>query len=423
MLNIVNNVPGLQMGVQLRDFKAHTKDMDPVTRGEMIDDFHFVKRIHNSFARENDLLTADMHAKEKFARQKKKAATAKAQATKAAKKAEKDAKEEALNGVAKLNRAVACSRAPAANVPRCPSTKASKPLPKAVHSADTSSEPEEDSDFKLNVVAKSRPNVSVQAPRKPDEDFKTEQGETIDQPRRSNRARKPPNRGAYVSEANDEAAQEGFHFIAYMPIQNHVWKLDGLDYHPHDLGSFGLGGNGADGGTGNWMHVVAPALQGRMAAAQEQGEISFTLLAVVHDPMVDDRRDLCQNIKILQTIDRRLDELFEDWRSLDGAETSKDTLLGPSHELDIFAIDIDATTAPTEVIAEVSSEEDFMALIEYRKPFLKRQVQIRSSIRSAQMMERADEEQARQRRHDYATFVRKWLSALAEQEVLSQLIE
>lgn len=90
-LNIVNNIPGLQLGKDLRDFRDMTKDMDPISRGEKIDDFAFVKRIHNSFARENDLLTADVHAQEKIAKQKKKAATAKAQATKAAKKAEKDA--------------------------------------------------------------------------------------------------------------------------------------------------------------------------------------------------------------------------------------------------------------------------------------------------------------------------------------------
>ncbi|KAI5361405.1 Putative peptidase C12, ubiquitin carboxyl-terminal hydrolase [Septoria linicola] len=411
-LNIVNNIPGLQMGKELRDFRDFTNDMDPVTRGEMIDDFAFVRRIHNSFARENDLLTADLHAQEKIGKAKKKAATAKAQATKAAKKAEREAKEEALNGPSRASQRSSVRRGS-----KTPSTTASTPVSKAVHSADASPQPEQDGDFKLSGKGKPRARLNLKGPRKPE--ASEEDGA---QPRRSGRARKVPNRDVYVSEA-EESPQEGFHFVAYMPIDDHVWKMDGLDYHPHDMGTFGLGGNGADGGTGNWMHVVAPALQNRMSAAELEGEISFTLLAVVHDPIVDDRKSLFENIKALQAIDKRLDALYDDWRSLDGAETSKETLLGPSDPYDIFNIDLDETELPASVQAKTSSEEDFMTLIEYRKPFLTKQAQIRSSIRSAKMMDDDDEEKARHRRHDYGTFVRKWMTALAEQEILGDLLK
>ena len=425
-LNIVNNIPGLQMGKELRDFRQATRDMKPISRGEAIDDFAFVKRIHNSFARENDLLTADLHAKEKIAKQKKKAATAKALATKAANKAERDAKEEALNGSATSTRAASTRRrVPTAKASQTPSDRENKTSSKAVQSADRSPDLEDDREFKLSGKGKPRKKlISLKGPRKPDDAVKVESGEDEETPRRSGRARKAPNRGAYVSAADEETDQAGFHFIAYMPIKDHVWKMDGLDYHPIDMGTFGEGGNGADGGTGNWMHVVAPALQNRMEAAQEQGEISFTLLAVVHDPVVDDRRDLAKNIKTLRLVDNKLglSKKSGTWHDSAYPKGSKDVLYGPSNEYDIFSIDISNATLPMDVVESIKRESS-TELNKRRESIIQRQAQIRSSIRSAKMEEEQDEEKARHRRHlYYGTFIRKWMTALAEEEVLESLV-
>lgn len=51
LLNIVNNVSGLELGDHLQAFKDFTTDFNPVMRGEAIANFEFVKEIHNSFAR------------------------------------------------------------------------------------------------------------------------------------------------------------------------------------------------------------------------------------------------------------------------------------------------------------------------------------------------------------------------------------
>ena len=51
MLNIVNNVPGLDLGDNLKEFKTFTQSFSPALRGDAISNFDFVKRIHNSFAR------------------------------------------------------------------------------------------------------------------------------------------------------------------------------------------------------------------------------------------------------------------------------------------------------------------------------------------------------------------------------------
>lgn len=51
LLNIVNNVPDLELGPNLQSFKEFTKEFSPALRGDAIANFSFVKQIHNSFAR------------------------------------------------------------------------------------------------------------------------------------------------------------------------------------------------------------------------------------------------------------------------------------------------------------------------------------------------------------------------------------
>ncbi len=51
LLNIVNNIPEVELGEHLRQFKEFTNSFTPALRGDAIGNFHFVKQIHNSFAR------------------------------------------------------------------------------------------------------------------------------------------------------------------------------------------------------------------------------------------------------------------------------------------------------------------------------------------------------------------------------------
>lgn len=51
LLNIVNNIPNIILGENLRAFKDFTATFSPALRGDAIGNFDFVKDIHNSFAR------------------------------------------------------------------------------------------------------------------------------------------------------------------------------------------------------------------------------------------------------------------------------------------------------------------------------------------------------------------------------------
>ncbi|CEJ56811.1 hypothetical protein PMG11_05529 [Penicillium brasilianum] len=60
LLNIVNNIPGIDLGENLRHFKEFTMPFTPALRGDAINNFEFVKRVHNSFARKMDILNSDL---------------------------------------------------------------------------------------------------------------------------------------------------------------------------------------------------------------------------------------------------------------------------------------------------------------------------------------------------------------------------
>ncbi|EPS26569.1 hypothetical protein PDE_01506 [Penicillium oxalicum 114-2] len=60
LLNIVNNIPDVDLGEHLRHFKEFTMPFTPALRGDAINNFEFVKRVHNSFARKMDILNSDL---------------------------------------------------------------------------------------------------------------------------------------------------------------------------------------------------------------------------------------------------------------------------------------------------------------------------------------------------------------------------
>ncbi|KAE8348083.1 ubiquitin carboxyl-terminal hydrolase [Aspergillus coremiiformis] len=63
LLNIVNNIEGIELGANLQHFKDFTMPFTPALRGDAISNFEFVKQIHNSFARKMDMLNSDLQLK------------------------------------------------------------------------------------------------------------------------------------------------------------------------------------------------------------------------------------------------------------------------------------------------------------------------------------------------------------------------
>lgn len=399
LLNIVNNIPGLHMGDELRNFKDFTQDMDPLSRGDAIDDFQFVKVLHNSFARENDLLVADMHLKEKAAKARRRQAVAKAVKTKAEKAALK-----------------ALSREETASEETAPARLSGRLKRPAPRNAEILAHQSKLAEVRLSNGANGHRIAKPKPKEDPDNGyFAQNDTKKPTNTRRSQRKSNPP-KDSYVDNDTDESRQEGFHFCAYIPIKGHVWKLDGLDSAPQDMGPY----DAEDGST--WMNLAQPVLQNRVAQ-YEAGAIEFNLMAVVHDPVVVRSEQLCGNIKALQAIEKKLSGVVEDWRELELGETQSGVITGMSEEFVLTPADIEKAKLAPCLAEKLEKEEDLLGLLDLRRETIAQQLLLKASFRDESEVSSRDAEKAKHRRHDYGKFVRQWMAALAENETLGELLE
>jgi ubiquitin carboxyl-terminal hydrolase L5 len=482
LLNIVNNIPDLEMGKDLCNFKEFTQDMTPHLKGEAIDDFTFVKRLHNSFAREADILQVDMYMKEKAAKARKRQAVAKAQKTRAenaARKAQENSPAETpkstrtservrrsaskieddespkatLHSVQSPENILANSPADVEDVHAVENGTSAKKTNGASGTArktngattprketdspaiattetgdvkhDADDEPSESSDDNTpsKPTANSGKKLKLNAPKtkiKPDPNAdytaSVEDSSSKQQPRRSGRQPKPRKDIQPDTQQDEtEGDEDGFHFCAYMPIGDRVWKLDGMDQFPQDMGPIEDGES--------WLSIAQPVLQGRMAQ-YAAGAIEFNIMAVVHDPMVVCIEALAANVKVLRAVEGKLADVVEDWRELlEEHDHQSNILVEQNHGLGLQNVDIDRAEITQKDAKALAGAEDLTQLLELRKEIVLQQCGLRRACLDEMECAKSDAEKAMSRRHDYSTFAREWLGALAEQEMLGALLE
>ncbi|KAL8963400.1 MAG: hypothetical protein Q9193_000334 [Seirophora villosa] len=281
LLNIVNNVPDIDLGDHLRQFKLFTTDFTPALRGDAISNFDFVKSVHNSFARKMDMLNADLQLK-----------------------------------------------------------------------SDASS-------------------------------------------RRKSKAK------------NADEDDAGFHFIAFVPVQNTVWKLDGLERQPQNLGSIT---------SDDWITHVVPELELRMAQ-YEEGQIEFAILALVKEPLAQLVPDLAQNIKSIISFSERLSQVNPDWEDFVHDVTEKDSETGHSMlsslcvEYERLHEGINQAELPPTVQMQLKNE-NVQELLAGRQELVTAQAGLRASIRDEAQTIRMENERAARRRHDKGLLAKGLLQVL-----------
>lgn len=410
MLNIVNNIPGLTIGNELKRFKEATQPMSPYYRGDALDQFTFIKRIHNSFASTNDMLEADLEIKEKAAAAKRKEAAKKAKATKAA------------NAAAAAGKATEASKTPPSSspptlippLPTASTATATKPASPAKRVRGT-----EDATVTVEKAPKKpkRPTkAALQPPAPPSQTLPpssplpaTAKPKAVSPPpfRRSIRVRKPRGSGS-PAESTAEDAEQGdpkYHFIAYLPVGGRVWKLDGLNRHPQDLGAVAT--------SAGWMEMVAPLLQARMAQ-YAKSSIGFNLLAVVHDPMIAAREALLENVAGLRGVERALGKILVDWGECVGVEEGEGAIVGACARHEIAEKDVEDAEVPAGVATRVAERaDDILGLLELRRGLMRKQGVLRADVRDLVVERRQEQRVAGAAREDFTEFVHEWLAALA----------
>ncbi len=83
------------------------------------------------------------------------------------------------------------------------------------------------------------------------------------------RARNPNKR--FKSDDDYDYSDSGFHFVAYVPAGESVWKMDGMERLPRKVGTLEEGAS--------WVAMVLPELQAQLENAGD-GAMEFSLLAL-----------------------------------------------------------------------------------------------------------------------------------------------
>jgi len=209
-----------------------------------------------------------------------------------------------------------------------------------------------------------------------------------------------------------EEEEPGFHFIAFVPIQGSVWKLDGLDRQPMKLGEF----------RGNWMDLARPIIEERMQR-YEGDQIQFSLLSLGKSPLLTAQDQLAINIRAFCMVEEQLSICQPDWNRFIETEESGEILREANMTYGISIEQLEAAILPQSTLSIINDPTTVPSqLFEMRRDLADAQIQLKASLLDEVAAARRDEERALGRRHDYTPVINTWLKMLAGKGVLKDLI-
>lgn len=209
------------------------------------------------------------------------------------------------------------------------------------------------------------------------------------------------------SVATDDSAESfeenGHHFIAFVPVGNEVYKLDGMDRQPTSVGTFTLEAGET------WLDGASDAIASLMAA----GDDDYGVVALIQSPLAPARRKACLTINTLAHVESRLDSLDASWRAsvTDGQEESTSPRL-----LGIEAL-LPDHPVPASLVDTIDNE-DLPDLLTRRAGLDAVLSEVATAMMEDMALIAAEDEKARQRRFDGGPVVKKWLEMLAANQYL-----
>lgn len=203
------------------------------------------------------------------------------------------------------------------------------------------------------------------------------------------------------SAATDDSA-EGYeenahHFIAFVPVGNEIWKLDGLDAQPIRMATF----DKERGET--WLSAVTDLILAIMAG----GDDDYTIVAMTQSPLLPLRKQASLAIKTIQYTESRLNDLSSDWSSftIDEIAPPQPQMLGIEDQLSTHHI-------PDTIMATIAGEK-MPDLLNRRSRLLKELDQLATNIVSEMQTEAEENQKAAQRRYDCGPVIKVWMEMLA----------
>ncbi|RMZ70318.1 ubiquitin carboxyl-terminal hydrolase [Pyrenophora seminiperda CCB06] len=233
---------------------------------------------------------------------------------------------------------------------------------------------------------------------------------------------KPSKRGTKTRRLSDDsvATQDSLefvennahHYIAFVPVGNQVWKLDGLDMQPTCVGSFDTE-NGE-----TWLGSACDTISALMAA----GDDDYGVIAITQSPLRSLRNRAGLTINTITHVDERLDHLSAigtcpDWRQLvdENEQPPSPRMLGVEGHV--------AANPIQDGVKAAIAKDDIQQLINRRRQLLSQANDLSASIMMEMQNEAEEDAKATQRRYDSGPVIKKWLEMLAENGFLEENLE
>lgn len=216
-----------------------------------------------------------------------------------------------------------------------------------------------------------------------------------------------------------------YHFVAYVPIDNEVYQLDGLEKAPVSIGKVDRGDD--------WTAIARPFIESRMLQYQEES-LQFNLLAACRSPLVNLREELATNIALwvsaatylsMQKSKRSPPEDYDsDANKPEGFLTFEHPDIEQyglvRNESNIDHIDRDKCLALHHWLRGQGPRSD--AELEARIEELQtEQARIRAEYNTEEMMDAEGVSRAKGRKKDYTPVIHQWVQMLADKGVLGNI--
>jgi ubiquitin carboxyl-terminal hydrolase L5 len=215
----------------------------------------------------------------------------------------------------------------------------------------------------------------------------------------------------------DSLEEAAHHFIAFVPIDDEIWKLDGMDEQPTLMEDVSVSpGN-------DWLTTASAHMQTIMAA----GDNDYSIIAIAAAPVATKRRDLCTAVATFKQAAARISTLNTDWASfvcapqpgVNVAEPLTPTILD---SIGVFEAQLASASVPAETSAAIDAD-DFPALLQRCARLCTEQIRLRDEILADMMAVEEENEKARERRTDLGPLIKRWCEMLAENGHLEQHLE
>lgn len=231
-----------------------------------------------------------------------------------------------------------------------------------------------------------------------------------------------------------------YHFIAYVPVGEEVYQLDGLEKAPLCIGKMSEE-------TTDWTDVARPFIESRMLQYESE-QLSFNLLALCRSPLIHIREELVRNIGEYETLSR------SEWKIVLKAEGGRSpteetltasyppetgghsapegfvTVASSAEHLAPFGLakplnyDMETHHPILTDAPDPDDREGIKQMLAMRREELEmEQVRLRAEYEMECSMRRDDARMAGGRKKDYTPFIHRWVEKLADMEVLQEIAE